>query len=447
MLNKVLDEKGYQVAALHGDIPQGQREKILARFRAKKTRILVATDVAARGIDIGGLTHVINYELPFDAATYVHRIGRTGRAGAEGMAVTFVRPEEVRRKLNFLRNAVKRMAKGEMTEGTIPSIEEVIDVKKQRLFEEVKDKIGLGEHETESKKADESDDSEKTIGEQWNEGAEASAEVSSVPHLRKGDPIFDKLAEEICSGQNPQDVVASLLAATYGKELSVKRYSKIGTSLAGRADRDRGERGGRERERGGRDRDRGLSGGRDREGISVSENQIRLFVQLGWKDRYDPRRVAEFFSDLVGVQNRQVDDIDMAERFCLVTLPKEAGERALDLSKMDTSLPHMHVDSKSVQGGDSYGDDFGPRGGRSRRGRRGGRDRDRDGGFGRERRFGGDRYAVARGDDDDWGRDRGRGFSSRAKGGSHTRPGIHTATQRSGGGMAALYKKGGADEY
>ncbi|MBQ1727857.1 MAG: DEAD/DEAH box helicase, partial [Treponema sp.] len=448
MLNKVLDEKGYQVAALHGDIPQGQREKILARFRAKKTRILVATDVAARGIDIGGLTHVINYELPFDAATYVHRIGRTGRAGAEGMAVTFVRPEEARRKLNFLRNAVKRMAKGEMQEGTIPSIEEVLNAKKQRLFEEVKEQIGLGEHDAEAKKADEDDDSEKTIGEQWKEGAEASAEEKSTPHLRKGDPIFDKLAEEICSGQNPQDVVASLLAATYGKELSVKRYSKIGTSLAGRADRDRGERGGRERERGGRDRDRGFRGGRERDGIAVSENQIRLFVQLGWKDRYDPRRVAEFFSDLVGVQNRQVDDIDMAERFCLVTLPKEAGERALDLSKMDTSLPHMHVDSKSVQGGDSYGDDFGGRGGRSRRGRRGGRDRDRDGGFGRERRFGGDRYAVARGDDDDWGRsDRGRGFSSRAKGGSHTRPGIHTATQRSGGGMAALYKKGGADEY
>jgi ATP-dependent RNA helicase DeaD len=340
------------------------------------------------------------------------------------------------------------MAKGEMQEGTIPSIEEVLNAKKQRLFEEVKEQIGLGEHDAEAKKADEDDDSEKTIGEQWKEGAEASAEEKSTPHLRKGDPIFDKLAEEICSGQNPQDVVASLLAATYGKELSVKRYSKIGTSLAGRADRDRGERGGRERERGGRDRDRGFRGGRERDGIAVSENQIRLFVQLGWKDRYDPRRVAEFFSDLVGVQNRQVDDIDMAERFCLVTLPKEAGERALDLSKMDTSLPHMHVDSKSVQGGDSYGDDFGGRSGRSRRGRRGGRDRDRDGGFGRERRFGGDRYAVARGDDDDWGRaDRGRGFSSRAKGGSHTRPGIHTATQRSGGGMAALYKKGGADEY
>lgn len=422
MLNKVLDEKGYQAAALHGDIPQAQREKILARFRSKKTRILVATDVAARGIDIGGLTHVINYELPFDAATYVHRIGRTGRAGAEGMAVTFVRPEESRRKLTFLRNAVKRMAKGEMTEGSVPSVEQVLEVKKQRLFEEVKEKLGL-KQDDESEKAD----------------FDYSTH-SAAPELNKGDPVFDILAEELCSGQNAQEVVASLLAATYGKELSTKRYSKIGPSLFKGEQDGRSEKEGR-RERGGRDRERSRHTG----GIAVSENQLRLYVQLGWKDRYDPRRVAEFFSDLVGVQNRQVDDIDMAEKFCLVTLPKDAAEKALGLSKADPSLPHMHVDSKSVRSGDNYEDDFRAREGRSRRRGRGERDRDRD--FG-SRRFGGDRYAVARSGDDERSRDRdrGRGFGSKAKG-SKSRPGIHTATQRSSGGLAALYKKGRADEY
>lgn len=79
-VTKALDEKGYDVAALHGDIAQAQREKIITRFRSKKTKILVATDVAARGIDINGLTYVVNFSLPFDGATYVHRIGRTGRA-------------------------------------------------------------------------------------------------------------------------------------------------------------------------------------------------------------------------------------------------------------------------------------------------------------------------------------------------------------------------------
>ena len=133
MVSRMLDERGYEAAALHGDVPQGQREKILARFRNKKTRILVATDVAARGIDISGLSHVVNYSLPFDAATYVHRIGRTGRAGTSGIAVTFVRPEE-RRKLEFLRKRIRAAAKGEMKEEQVPSIENVLEVKRSRIL-------------------------------------------------------------------------------------------------------------------------------------------------------------------------------------------------------------------------------------------------------------------------------------------------------------------------
>ena len=99
---KELDERHYEAAALHGDIPQSQREKILERFRSKKTRILVATDVAARGIDIEGITHVVNYAVPYDGPTYTHRIGRTGRAGAAGIAVSFIRPNEIRR-IDYLR--------------------------------------------------------------------------------------------------------------------------------------------------------------------------------------------------------------------------------------------------------------------------------------------------------------------------------------------------------
>ena len=136
----MLDERGYEAAALHGDVPQGQREKILARFRNKKTRILVATDVAARGIDISGLSHVVNYSLPFDAATYVHRIGRTGRAGTSGIAVTFVRPEE-RRKLGFLSKNIKKATKSDFEEGKIPEIKEVLAVKNERVIAELKDKL------------------------------------------------------------------------------------------------------------------------------------------------------------------------------------------------------------------------------------------------------------------------------------------------------------------
>jgi superfamily II DNA/RNA helicase len=85
-----LEERGFDASPLHGDMQQVAREKALARFRSGKLRVLVATDVAARGIDVADVTHVINYSCPEDEKTYVHRIGRTGRAGASGIAVTFV---------------------------------------------------------------------------------------------------------------------------------------------------------------------------------------------------------------------------------------------------------------------------------------------------------------------------------------------------------------------
>jgi superfamily II DNA/RNA helicase len=85
-----LAERGFRAATIHGDLGQSAREKALNDFKAGKSDVLIATDVAARGIDIDGITHVINYQCPEDEKTYVHRIGRTARAGAHGIAVTFV---------------------------------------------------------------------------------------------------------------------------------------------------------------------------------------------------------------------------------------------------------------------------------------------------------------------------------------------------------------------
>jgi superfamily II DNA/RNA helicase len=92
-----LGERGFAVAAVHGDLGQGAREQSLRAFRSEKVDVLVATDVAARGIDVTGVTHVINYQCPEDAKTYVHRIGRTGRAGREGVAVTLIDWDEIPR--------------------------------------------------------------------------------------------------------------------------------------------------------------------------------------------------------------------------------------------------------------------------------------------------------------------------------------------------------------
>jgi superfamily II DNA/RNA helicase len=92
-----LVERGFAAAAVHGDLGQGAREQALRAFRGGKVDVLVATDVAARGIDVAGVTHVVNYQCPEDEKTYLHRIGRTGRAGAEGVAVTLVDWDDVPR--------------------------------------------------------------------------------------------------------------------------------------------------------------------------------------------------------------------------------------------------------------------------------------------------------------------------------------------------------------
>ena len=93
-LTDQLRARGYNAEVLHGDLSQNKREQVLKRFREAKTQYLVATDVAARGLDIEGVTHVFNYDIPRDVASYIHRIGRTGRAGQPGVAVTFVTPRD-----------------------------------------------------------------------------------------------------------------------------------------------------------------------------------------------------------------------------------------------------------------------------------------------------------------------------------------------------------------
>lgn len=131
-LAQKLGDRGYSADALHGDMSQQEREKILNRFRKQKLNILVATDVAARGIDILDLTHVINYSLPQDPESYVHRIGRTGRAGKQGTAITFVTSSEYRR-LTY----IKKTSKADMKKGQLPEIKDVIKAKKARVKAEL----------------------------------------------------------------------------------------------------------------------------------------------------------------------------------------------------------------------------------------------------------------------------------------------------------------------
>jgi ATP-dependent RNA helicase RhlE len=112
-----LDQSGIRAAAIHGNKSQSNRQRALDNFKSRRTPILIATDIAARGIDVEGISHVVNYELPHEPETYVHRIGRTGRAGASGIAVSFC--DSTERKLL---KAIERLTRVTLaTDSTLPS--------------------------------------------------------------------------------------------------------------------------------------------------------------------------------------------------------------------------------------------------------------------------------------------------------------------------------------
>jgi ATP-dependent RNA helicase DeaD len=180
-VSKRLADRGYDVAGIHGDMTQGERERIFKDFKAKRTTILVATDVAARGIDVNDLTHVINYALPQNPESYMHRIGRTGRAGKEGTAITFITPYEYRKLM-----AIRNITNSKMRKATVPDVAEVIAIKKDRVKGELRALIESGETDQ-----------------------------------------FNALAGEISRGFDHQQVIAALLRYAFEEELDASHYQEI----------------------------------------------------------------------------------------------------------------------------------------------------------------------------------------------------------------------------
>ncbi|GGD41222.1 DEAD-box ATP-dependent RNA helicase RhpA [Malaciobacter pacificus] len=133
-LSTFLVSQGFMAKGLHGDMEQRQREEAIRAFKTSKLEILIATDVAARGLDVNDVTHVFNYHLPFDSESYVHRIGRTGRAGKEGMAVSIVTPHEFRMLQKIEKNI------GTKLEGrSVPNISSVKEKKVTDLMNKIKE--------------------------------------------------------------------------------------------------------------------------------------------------------------------------------------------------------------------------------------------------------------------------------------------------------------------
>ncbi len=127
-----LMDRGYDAEAIHGEISQSQREQTLENFKKHRIEILVATDVAARGIDVNNISHVINYSLPHDAEAYVHRVGRTGRAGNVGMAITFITPSEYK-KLMYIQKA----SGTDIKKSALPKVKDIIKARKRKIYHDL----------------------------------------------------------------------------------------------------------------------------------------------------------------------------------------------------------------------------------------------------------------------------------------------------------------------
>jgi len=176
-----LMSRWYSSASLHGDVQQRQREMILNNFKKKKLTILVATDVAARWIDVDDVTHVINYALPQDPESYVHRVGRTGRAGKKWTAITFVTPSEYKKILY-----IKRVTKTDIKLGKVPEVENIIAAKKIKIENNLENIV---EHQNYTSQLE--------------------------------------FAKSLLEKYKPEELVASILYMEYADELSENRYKSM----------------------------------------------------------------------------------------------------------------------------------------------------------------------------------------------------------------------------
>jgi ATP-dependent RNA helicase DeaD len=347
--SKLID-RGYDAEGLHGDISQNVRERILNKFRIKKINVLVATDVAARGLDIEELTHVINYALPQDPEAYLHRIGRTGRAGKEGTAITFVTPEEFR-KLMYIKNSTQTEIKKER----IPQVKDVIDFKKTKIAEEIKQFVEYG--------------------------------VA---------PSYVALAKDLIKNHNPEDIVAALIKYSFKDQLEEQSYAKIQDLFEGKkgmersntrsGDRNRFDRKGdrssgnnrfeRKGERDRNDRQYSISGTRndkprfrsDRSGsdddvIKIrsersgdeggvrkdrsersrfeDKGKARMFLALGKKDNLDAPGLLKMLKKKANIDPEKVTGIQISDAFSFFNItPKESN---IVLEKLNKEGGHRPI--------------------------------------------------------------------------------------------------------
>ena len=286
---ETLEAGGHQVAVLNGDVPQNQRERTVERLRSGSVDILVATDVAARGLDVERIGLVINYDMPFDSEAYVHRIGRTGRAGRTGEAVLFVTPRERR----FIRNLER--ATGQPIEAMeVPGNTAINQGRLDRLRKQL--------------------------------SAAATNERSNAEETALLKELMQRVATEL--ELSPDQLAMAALNLAIGPNPLLRQGDDDWIQNTRRQDRDRPERRG----------DR-----RDRPARAPEENMQRYRVEVGHRDRVKPGNLVGAIAGETGLQGRMIGRIQIFDNHSLVDLPKGMPEDVFN------SLQRLRVMNRELQ--------------------------------------------------------------------------------------------------
>lgn len=258
---------GYNAESLHGDLSQQQRDLTMQKFRQHLTQLLVATDVAARGLDVDDLTHVINYGLPDDTESYTHRSGRTGRAGKNGTSISIIHSRE-RGKMR----AIEKVIQKDFVEGKIPTAEEICKKQLYKVMDQIV-KADVNEEEIE-------------------------------PFMADINRYFEYIDKE--------DIIKKIVSMEFGKFLA---YYADAPEIQAPTSSSRGEK---------RDRKRS-----DKKVVHKAEaGYKKLFINLGKKDGFYPGEIMQYLNR--NIKGRQeVGHIDLLERFCYIEVPEKDASRVM----------------------------------------------------------------------------------------------------------------------
>lgn len=391
-----LAKEGYSAEPLHGDLSQAMRDRVMDRFRERSIQLLVATDVAARGIDVDNITHVINYNLPDDIENYTHRSGRTARAGRQGKSLVLINTRE-----NFKIKAIERQIRTTFTAALIPEASEICGIQLNKLISKVKE-IEVKENDI-------------------------------APFLPAIMADFEELSKE--------EVIKKFISAEFNR--FIEYYDRAGdlNVTSGKGERgDRKERGDDRFDR--KDRfERGERSERAPRGDRDNANRTRFFVSLGKRDGLNPGGLLRVICDSTGLKSASIGKIDVMPNFSFFEADK-TDEGAI-LSKVNGSDYEGHTVNVEITQKKEGGD----RGGRSTE-RRSFGDRDRSGSSDRRSGGGGFRggsssYGKSEGGSDrrSGGGFRGNSSYGKSEGGSDRRSG--GSDRRSSGGSDRRSSGGG----